>query len=119
MRINPLNNNQTNFGALVKTSTSQDTINERMLIQEIKRSSQNCDFFKENNVEAYAKACCGNASIVLTYVPNNIKGFFKRLFLNTKSIVLYEHDKCTNDASYNLAKRIRTNCADEIKKVLK
>ena len=45
MTVNPINNNQTSFGALVKTSTSQDTINERMLIQEIKKCSQNCDFF--------------------------------------------------------------------------
>lgn len=121
MKVNPINNNQTNFGALVKTSTSQDTINERMLIQEIKKCSQNCDFFKENNVEAYAKACCGNARVVLSYKPKakNIKGFFKNLFLVSKSIVLHEYNWCTNDASYNLAKRIRTNCADEIKKVLK
>ena len=78
-------------------------------------------FFKENNVEAYAKACCGNARVVLSYKPSakNIKGFFKNLFLASKSIVLHEYNRCTIEASYNLAKRIRTNCADEIKKVLK
>ena len=43
MKVNQINNNQASFGALVKTSTSQDTINERMLIQEIKKCSQNCD----------------------------------------------------------------------------
>ena len=128
MKTIPVNNysENMNFKSLNKTKTKHNYAYETMIIQEVKRCAERCDFFEENDVDALTAVENGEARLYLTYSakaekPTTFWGKCKSFFKPTKkqSILLKEKHVCGRESAYKLAKKLRSNGCHEINSAIK